>query len=724
MNDKYDDGVTLVGLLGSVGGAIRNTRSGGSAAFQRQKQRVTKYFDSTRPALRFGDDVRHRPPPKKTTREKYLAWRARKKKGWSRYLRNRFKMFGMKLCVRTIRKHKAAVSCCKCSPDGTTLVTASHDCTIKLWAIKRKYKCIATLAGHTREVLDVSISHCSSFVASASWDRTVRLWRIPSGMCIHIFRGHKHKVLTVDFSDDSTLLASGDMGSKIFLWNVNVAPTSSFGTIRSSSSRRRRPQIAHIYKRGQSGYIFCVKFSPNGSHFLASGAADSTIRLYTGKLCSFTGRRREHLLTFQSHIGPVTCLAFSPDTKLTVVKERGVTTIEYEGRLVSGSGDTHLKLWRLGLTKPARAAEAPIGKVKKSKGIIGFAVQKLEEVKALEDADFIDAVDEAESRYMKIRTNFNDNEGTMSRPVSRAGTIANIDILDLRPFSSQSRSRLQTPMEMRPPPGHAPLSKNRPWTAQTMPEIRDFSSINQFRPVSRLSSIGQRRNILKGVQDVRNIGRPVTAPVHINMKQKLYENEDSDNRSSDDESSDLSITTPPRNHHVPGRAGELIDTLDNLHDDFILNLIWSSDGSLLVTSSHDRSITFIEVDSNNKLEVLCEVPAHDEAISGLCFINENRIATASWDKSIKVWATCPIGFDSFDDFFQGMEKNEIVGGNKNKRLRKARRRKKRNIDNNEEEENLVVNENEIFDHHADQLTTSEVPLFGVQSKTGGSLSYK
>ena len=69
------------------------------------------------------------------------------------------------------------------SPDGTTLASASHDKTAKLWDVGRG-SAIATFTGHKRGVLSVAYSPDGQTLATASTglaaeDKTVGLWDIP-----------------------------------------------------------------------------------------------------------------------------------------------------------------------------------------------------------------------------------------------------------------------------------------------------------------------------------------------------------------------------------------------------------------------------------------------------------------------------------------------------------------------------------------------------------------
>jgi streptogramin lyase len=66
------------------------------------------------------------------------------------------------------------------SPDGTTVATASHDATARLWD-PATGTCRTTLTGHTDRVWGVAFSPDGTTVATTSDDATARLWDTATG---------------------------------------------------------------------------------------------------------------------------------------------------------------------------------------------------------------------------------------------------------------------------------------------------------------------------------------------------------------------------------------------------------------------------------------------------------------------------------------------------------------------------------------------------------------
>lgn len=89
------------------------------------------------------------------------------------------------------------ILCVGSSPDGRYFVSTSGDRTAQLYksteSVVEKHVC---LQGHTKWVWDATFSADSMYVLTASTDCSARLWEVQSGEQVSIFSGQHTKGIT------------------------------------------------------------------------------------------------------------------------------------------------------------------------------------------------------------------------------------------------------------------------------------------------------------------------------------------------------------------------------------------------------------------------------------------------------------------------------------------------------------------------------------------------
>lgn len=207
--------------------------------------------------------------------------------------------------LSTFNGHTKSINACCFHPNGRFILSASKDCTLKLWDLEGN--CLKTLKEHTSPVLACTFSRDGRFFLSASGggdyhrttprDNTIKLWDI-YGNCLKIFIGHAEDVNSCVFSPDGQTILSASSDATLKLWNLEG-------------------QCLRTFK-GHSGSVTACAFNPDGQLILS--ASYRTLKLWDIKgFCK----------TLEGHTGSIRACTFSPDGKL----------------ILSASEDYTLKLW-------------------------------------------------------------------------------------------------------------------------------------------------------------------------------------------------------------------------------------------------------------------------------------------------------------------------------------------------------------------------------------------
>ena len=209
------------------------------------------------------------------------------------------------------------------SRDGSTLVSAAEDNTVKLWDVAAGTN-IATsdLEGGLGEIWtgsSVSFSPGGSSLAAGAQDGTIRLWEAETGRNTAVLSGHDYTVFSLAFSPDGGTLASGSDDQTLRLWDVATGAET-----RTLSERSR----AHS-----------LSFSPDGT-MLAAGLAAYEVNPV--ELWDLETRTR--IASLLGHRSSVTALAFSPDGSICASGSPDGTVLLWDVRLILPHARTLTKI--------------------------------------------------------------------------------------------------------------------------------------------------------------------------------------------------------------------------------------------------------------------------------------------------------------------------------------------------------------------------------------------
>jgi WD40 repeat protein len=186
--------------------------------------------------------------------------------------------------------HDADVVGAEFSPDGTRIVTASHDRTAALWDAATGRR-TGLLLGHQGQVTAASFNHDGRLAVTCSYDSTAAIWDVESGRRLHVLHCDK-PVMAACFSSEGTLVATAGYDNRLRIWDV------------ATGGLRIGPLSGH------SDYIRFIEFSRDGKKLL-TGSADMTARVWNAQ-------SGELLAVLAGHSQPIAAAQFSPDGKQVI----------------------------------------------------------------------------------------------------------------------------------------------------------------------------------------------------------------------------------------------------------------------------------------------------------------------------------------------------------------------------------------------------------------------
>ncbi|MFX0093429.1 MAG: WD40 repeat domain-containing protein [Candidatus Hodarchaeota archaeon] len=208
--------------------------------------------------------------------------------------------------------HADGVSSVAVSQDGSTIISGSWDCTVRIWKkSEEEWLLDNTLLGYTKSVKGVILSLDGDTIASWADENTIRIWHnTPNGWQEHKLIGHTHRVCSFAMIPNGSMVVSGSLDSTVRVWRRVMEGWELEQTL-----------------EGSTGWIHALTVTADGTTIF-SGSNDCHIRVWQKN-----GKVWELVQLLSGHTGRIISLSLSPDDRT----------------LISGSGgeDPTLRVWKL-----------------------------------------------------------------------------------------------------------------------------------------------------------------------------------------------------------------------------------------------------------------------------------------------------------------------------------------------------------------------------------------
>lgn len=197
--------------------------------------------------------------------------------------------------LETVPAHQKELWSMSLLANGSGLVTAGGDATVKFWSfelidavtedseenpLETKRKVLSLLHKNTLKLEEtvqcVGVSKNGKFLAVGLLDSTVKLFFMDSLKFHLALYGHKLSILSLDISDDSALIVTGSADRNVKIWGMD------FGDCHKS-----------LFAHDDS--VMCVKFVPKTHMFWSCGK--------DGKVKQWDGDSFEQIQSVPSHLG-------------------------------------------------------------------------------------------------------------------------------------------------------------------------------------------------------------------------------------------------------------------------------------------------------------------------------------------------------------------------------------------------------------------------------------
>jgi WD40 repeat protein len=216
-----------------------------------------------------------------------------------------------------LASHEDLIETAAFSPDGSLVVSASFDGTARVWDTTSGLE-LVTLGGHRGAVHDAAFSPNGHLIVTAGDDHTARVWDEGTGAQLSVLEGHTRPVYDASFSPDGSVIVTASDDDTARVWEADSG---------------RQLQVL----RGHDEGLYAASFDPSGSR-VVTASEDETAKIWDAS----SGELKADL---RGHRAPVVLATFSPDGATVLTASEDGTAQIWEassGRQLSvlrGHGD-------------------------------------------------------------------------------------------------------------------------------------------------------------------------------------------------------------------------------------------------------------------------------------------------------------------------------------------------------------------------------------------------
>ncbi|MFT5302305.1 MAG: WD40 repeat protein [Mariniblastus sp.] len=242
--------------------------------------------------------------------------------------------------IQHLGQHTDWIRTARYSPNGSRLATAGNDRTMLIWSTEN-WLAPAISKRNPEAIIELAFTHDGTKIATVGFESKLRLFDVQSGDEMRQFELPCPDNHAVAFSNDDRYVAAGGRSGTVRVWDmqsgrkhsefkahrqrIRSLDFTSDGKIVSASDDQfvkitdpANPTNIQSFRRHASKLYATALL---GGDLIATGGSDNKIHIWQLKT-------KQELGTLSGHTGTVSCLDYS------------------KSQLVSGSFDTHVRLWR------------------------------------------------------------------------------------------------------------------------------------------------------------------------------------------------------------------------------------------------------------------------------------------------------------------------------------------------------------------------------------------